>query len=175
MYRLIINDELNRARNKILLAQEKCRILPQTGAGSRSPESKYWREQLDRWQDYANELTQLKRNHDIVLLGKTLLASGKGYHIAVMDANQSYTIKNFPHKKLPTDIRDKLPVVADYRGNNPDCARCGASGTELHHWAPRHLFEDADQWPTSYLCNNCHKLWHDTIVKHWRPGNGHNA
>ena len=41
------------------------------------------------------------------------------------------------------------------------CAHCGsAAGTELHHWAPRALFEDADEWPLSFLCRKCHMRWH---------------
>lgn len=41
------------------------------------------------------------------------------------------------------------------------CAVCGARGAELHHWAPRGLFgEDADKWPTDFLCRPCHMKWH---------------
>ncbi|MFN8147951.1 MAG: hypothetical protein U0R76_10845 [Candidatus Nanopelagicales bacterium] len=44
------------------------------------------------------------------------------------------------------------------------CARCGTTtGTELHHWAPRNTFPDADDWPTSYLCRDCHRTWHRTM------------
>jgi len=45
------------------------------------------------------------------------------------------------------------------------CAHCGSQdGTELHHWAPRHLFDDSDRWPTSPLCRDCHRLWHATVT-----------
>lgn len=45
------------------------------------------------------------------------------------------------------------------------CERCGGTaGTELHHWAPRHLFEDADDWPMSYLCPPCHREWHKIVT-----------
>ena len=44
------------------------------------------------------------------------------------------------------------------------CARCGSTdGTELHHWAPRNTFPDANAWPTSYLCRDCHHAWHRTM------------
>jgi len=57
------------------------------------------------------------------------------------------------------------PVIRNYAERSPDCDRCGSSdGTELHHWAPRHLFEDAHQWPTSYLCRSCHTQWHSTVT-----------
>lgn len=48
----------------------------------------------------------------------------------------------------------------DRRSENPDCERCGASGTEYHHYAPRSIFADADDWPTGYLCVACHTEWH---------------
>lgn len=46
------------------------------------------------------------------------------------------------------------------------CAVCGAAGdTELHHWAPVHLFGDeAFAWPTSYLCKTCHVRWHQMVT-----------
>jgi hypothetical protein len=49
------------------------------------------------------------------------------------------------------------------------CARCGARDVPLekHHWAPRAVFEDADNWPISYLCLACHDDWHRKMG--WRP------
>jgi hypothetical protein len=43
------------------------------------------------------------------------------------------------------------------------CARCGAPSVELHHWAPRSLFDDFDLWPTAWLCRACHERWHDLM------------
>lgn len=46
------------------------------------------------------------------------------------------------------------------------CERCGTTtGVELHHWAPRNTFgqEEADLWPTSYLCRAHHQIWHQTM------------
>jgi hypothetical protein len=70
-----------------------------------------------------------------------------------------------PHRDHPN--RDTYPVIRDNRlcpdrlYETPPCERCGAEGAnELHHWAPRHLFDDADGWPTSYLCKGCHVEWH---------------
>lgn len=49
--------------------------------------------------------------------------------------------------------------------SNPPCERCGAQGTELHHWAPSALFGgEADDWPTSYLCVTCHARWHQVVT-----------
>lgn len=51
------------------------------------------------------------------------------------------------------------------------CEVCGAEGAECHHWAPRAFFGDeADRWPTSYLCPACHARWHATVTPKY-PGN----
>lgn len=58
----------------------------------------------------------------------------------------------------------KWPVMRDY-SNEAECARCGSTeGTERHHWAPRHLFDDADRWPMSDLCRSCHMRWHSIVT-----------
>jgi hypothetical protein len=37
--------------------------------------------------------------------------------------------------------------------------------TELHHWGPKELFpETFEFWPKSYLCDDHHREWHDTIT-----------
>lgn len=62
-----------------------------------------------------------------------------------------------------------VEVLGDHRWhNNNPCEHCGnTNGTQLHHWAPRRLFpNDADNWPTSWLCTTCHTQWHQTIRNH---------
>lgn len=46
------------------------------------------------------------------------------------------------------------------------CTVCGVTGsTELHHWAPKHLFGDeAYKWPTANLCRECHLKWHKIVT-----------
>jgi hypothetical protein len=57
-----------------------------------------------------------------------------------------------------------LPVWADANHKIP-CEHCGEkNGVEFHHWAPRHLFDDADAWPTAWLCVKCHQLWHRVVT-----------
>ena len=52
---------------------------------------------------------------------------------------------------------------ADHR-DNTTCEHCGSlDGVELHHYAPRNTFPDADNWATGYLCRPCHHLWHRTM------------
>ena len=55
-------------------------------------------------------------------------------------------------------------LTTDHLGKNPACERCGAVESELHHWAPRALFADAEDWPKSWLCPPCHRLWHRTMT-----------
>ena len=64
---------------------------------------------------------------------------------------------------LPSKDPEQLPQHPTrqhaYAG---ECERCGHHGpVELHHWAPRSIFEDADEWPVSDLCGVCHRRWHD--------------
>lgn len=69
---------------------------------------------------------------------------------------------NYKHETFP-DV-DSIPVIADHRDGTP-CERCGSlEGTEYHHWAPSALFDDADNWPTSYLCRDCHNRWHHIVT-----------
>ena len=65
------------------------------------------------------------------------------------------------------DYAATLPLALDRLGEAPPCERCGAAGTELHHWAPVSLFPDAGEWPTSYLCRRCHDYWHRRTGVAW--------
>jgi hypothetical protein len=48
---------------------------------------------------------------------------------------------------------EDAPVLRDRTGKNPPCEACGAHHTELHHFAPRAVFDDeADLSPQSSLC-----------------------
>lgn len=67
------------------------------------------------------------------------------------------------HAHVNGKIED-IPIFEDFRINNPMCEKCGALGTELHHWAPRAYFNDAEEWPKSYLCQKCHSLWHSVVT-----------
>ena len=57
---------------------------------------------------------------------------------------------------------DALPLFEDYSLHAEPCAvrGCLNKGTEYHHFSPRHLFDDADDWPTAYLCKVHHTMWH---------------
>lgn len=73
-------------------------------------------------------------------------------------------IKHEILRKYKVEI-DDLPVVNDYRSLENACVVCGALGAERHHWAPRYLFGDkAEEYPTAYLCNYHHMLWHKLVT-----------
>jgi len=57
---------------------------------------------------------------------------------------------------------ESLPLFLDNTETAPPCAYrgCTNEGSEYHHYAPRHLFEDADQWPAGPLCHFHHDQWH---------------
>lgn len=48
----------------------------------------------------------------------------------------------------------------------PVCEVCGKEGAELHHWAPSAIFghHEAEKWPTSFLCQQCHARWHHLVT-----------
>lgn len=58
-----------------------------------------------------------------------------------------------------------LPLANPRRPNTVECERCGSEDhVERHHWAPRHLFDDADSWPIGNLCRTCHVQWHRVVT-----------
>lgn len=74
-----------------------------------------------------------------------------------------------PHKQAGAPLED-IPLWVDYTKQNPPCVVCGLhEGTELHHFAPRHIFgwDEAERWPQGYLCKTCHDKWHITIALHY--------
>jgi hypothetical protein len=76
-----------------------------------------------------------------------------------------------PFKRSHAELYD-LPVLSDtdtFTGEPCSVQGCDRTDTERHHWAPRHLFDDAEQWPQSYLCRGHHKSWHLTTRTHRPP------
>lgn len=58
---------------------------------------------------------------------------------------------------------DRIPILRSH--DVVPCERCGSEeGSEVHHWAPIHLFEDAEDWPMSHLCRKCHMEWHRVVT-----------
>lgn len=67
-----------------------------------------------------------------------------------------------------TGPAEQFPIVTDYRKQAAPCAvmNCGKGETEYHHFAPRHIFNDAEQWPGAYLCVPHHLEWHNRLAAH---------
>lgn len=65
-----------------------------------------------------------------------------------------------------------LPVVEDYRGMFGRCCvkGCDSTDVELNHFAPRAIFRDqADDWPTGYLCRRHHAEWGERVTPYLNP------
>ena len=58
---------------------------------------------------------------------------------------------------------DSLPLFDDYSKHAEPCAvkGCANVGTEWNHWMPRHLSDEADDWPGAWLCAQHHREWHE--------------
>lgn len=58
---------------------------------------------------------------------------------------------------------ESLPLFQDASLTAEPCSYkgCENKGTEWHHYAPQHLFDDADNWGAGYLCQYHHRLWHE--------------
>lgn len=75
-------------------------------------------------------------------------------------------IKYIAHSKINAQGIEinKIPILNNYSLDHI-CSVCGTVGAALHHFAPRYIFKDeADKWATGYLCETCHKKWHDLVT-----------
>jgi len=75
---------------------------------------------------------------------------------------QSEALKHAEIKKEGVEI-SKIVTVSDRTMENTTiCAvvGCENKGQEYHHFAPKHLFNNAGDWPAAYLCNDHHREWH---------------
>lgn len=94
---------------------------------------------------------------------KMIITSGKTVVTERCDICGRYPRgKPFVSKKEVADV-DSLPLWHDNLADAPACDYfgCMEKGTEYHHYAPRHLFQDADMWATGYLCLKHHREWHE--------------
>lgn len=77
-----------------------------------------------------------------------------------------------PHEYVSSTLKvniASLTVIERYpSAPKPKCAVCGKQGAQLHHFAPKHLFKDAERWPTNYLCDEHHTEWHAKVTPNMR-------
>lgn len=119
-----------------------------------------WDEEVDRWGRLICSCCRLTpvvivaRNGVRQLIGVCVRCDRKG--------NPSKEMRDLWRGHL-----DELPVIDDNRERyvtDAACERCGSVDVEYHHWAPRALFDDADNWPGAYLCPQCHREWHRKVT-----------
>ena len=75
---------------------------------------------------------------------------------------------SIPHRLL--DVGTINSAIMYHDGTEvPPCERCGVEGqSEWHHWSPRNIFPDSDEWPGAYLCRTCHARWHAVMDNYSR-------
>ena len=109
---------------------------------------------------YWNQYAKTRCPHEQIQMMLLHQRDGRSVVVEVCRAC-SCKIKTVPKREWPGDWES----LTTYRDNRCDlclgngcamcaipCHKCGSyAGTELHHWAPRHLFDDADDWPQSFL------------------------
>jgi hypothetical protein len=82
-----------------------------------------------------------------------------------------YMSSAIPHSLLDgygIDIRS-LPTILSYAGRYGRCIvrGCESDEVELNHFAPQAIFgEEADAWPTGYLCVTHHREWGERVTPH---------
>lgn len=98
----------------------------------------------------------------IVALGKVKCSNGSmQYKAYCLECGGKGTA--FPFSQIAGLDDSKIPFISEHKAM--PCERCGnTDGSEVHHWAPWHLFEDAAEWPTSHLCKSCHAKWHAKVT-----------
>jgi hypothetical protein len=86
----------------------------------------------------------------------------------------TYRTLSVPHlivSELGIDIR-KLPISEDYAGLYGRCIvkGCTSDEVQLNHFGPQAIFgEEADNWPTGYLCVTHHREWGERVTPHLNP------
>jgi hypothetical protein len=70
------------------------------------------------------------------------------------------------HRYLPKDEHPNwkdYPLFRDLTKESPKCSvnGCNNHDVEWHHYAPRSLFANADDWAAGWLCMAHHLEWHE--------------
>lgn len=99
---------------------------------------------------------------DVAALGKIRCSNGSiQYKAYCLDCGGKGS--DLPHSDVVGLDEGRIAVLTNH--DVTPCVRCGSTeGSEVHHWAPSHLFENSDEWPTSHLCRSCHMEWHRIVT-----------
>lgn len=114
------------------------------------------------WSKRPRHRMRCSQSSTIAALGKIECANGaiqfKAYCLECGGKGS-----DLPHDTVSGLDVSRIPTLT--RHERVPCERCGSTdGSEVHHWAPGHLFEDSLEWPTSYLCRACHMRWHSIVT-----------
>lgn len=97
-------------------------------------------------------------------LGLTIAGNGSYQVRPWCDECGRWSTGSVPQASLTAKglLATDLQVVADYRGQLGRCSYrgCDREAVEDHHFAPRAVFADADDWPRALLCVEHHTEWH---------------
>ena len=100
-------------------------------------------------------------------LGQVISRSGTSMFANYCDRCGGRVGKWIPHTRVEQTTQTAIAQAitdtpVEKRREAHPCERCAHPYSEHHHWAPRHLFgeQEAAQWPTSWLCTDCHLRWH---------------
>ena len=108
--------------------------------------------------------------HDQFTRGRTIMSSGR-QHLSERcnKCGRNFNGPRYPFVPKPEGVdMEQYPVSKNYLESARPCEVCGKVGTELHHWAPRAVFKDeADNWPTGWLCPEHHKEWSDRVKRYF--------
>ena len=95
---------------------------------------------------------------------KTRISSGWAFSLRCCWCQSLLTMQSWvPKIRVPLEQFTSMPEYDSipYGLGSAYCSACGKAGpVEEHHWAPRSLFADAEMWPKSLLCHECHTRWH---------------
>ena len=98
-------------------------------------------------------------------LGKKITQAGQLVYAFFCSKCHEQNGHHIGHKRLTEKEKREAPLLKHAVFKDESCGRCGKNHSlQRHHWAPYHLFEDADEWPVSYLCVDCHYLWHRKVT-----------
>lgn len=97
---------------------------------------------------------------------EAIKASNGAIHVKMVCERCGQRFNSKTWVKCPPGLSpDNIPIAENYyEKSSYICEVCGKRGAEIHHWAPREFFGDeADDWPVSLLCRDCHIKWHSHI------------
>jgi hypothetical protein len=125
---------------------------------------------IGRWQDGcpncehqpvgAISIPETRTDHGVTLAYWCTKCSHRWHTWYPIPPEDAAVLRAYLPSELPPQKRRRKESLRP-----PECARCGSiSSLHEHHWAPKYLFDDADEWGTVTLCRQCHRRWHEVMT-----------